>query len=116
MAIVDHNDHIAHLIDLEPAVSCDSKRPLRASGCAAMGDHSDFAAVFQSKVGLIQESISHGVVLVMASQSVQQRSAHDAMVNPSPALLAEKREKIHLRLDSHEAGRVLKRMSFRHGP
>lgn len=43
-----------------------------------------------SKVALIQESISNGIVLVMTSQSVQQRSAHDAMLNPSPALLAEK--------------------------
>lgn len=79
-----------------------------------MGLNFAAAFAFQSKVGLIQESISNGVVLVMASQSVQQRSAHDAMVNPSPALLAEKGKKIDLRLDSHEAGRVLKRMSFRH--
>lgn len=78
-----------------------------------MGLNFAAAFAFQSKVGLIQESISN-VVLVMASQSVQQRSAHDAMVNPSPALLAEKGKKIDLRLDSHEAGRVLKRMSFRH--
>lgn len=60
----------------------------------------NFAAAFafQSKVGLIQESISNGVVLVMASQSVQQRSAHDAMVNPSPALLAEKGKKFTSRM------------------
>lgn len=34
MAITNHYDH---LIGLGAAVSCDSKRPLRASGCAAMG-------------------------------------------------------------------------------
>lgn len=56
----------------------------------------NFAAVFLSKVTLIQESISNGVVLVMTSQSVQQRSAHDAMVNPSPALLAEEGKKLPL--------------------
>ncbi|KAL6910705.1 hypothetical protein GGI43DRAFT_378662 [Trichoderma evansii] len=90
MAIINHNDHTAHLIDLGAAVSCDSKPPLRASGCAAM---ETVLTLPLSKIALIQESISNSVVLVMTSQSVQQRSAHDAMVNPSPALLAAKGKK-----------------------
>ncbi|RFU77914.1 hypothetical protein TARUN_4313 [Trichoderma arundinaceum] len=39
-------------------------------------------------------------IVVMASQSVQQHSDHDAIVNPSPARLTERGQENNLRLDS----------------
>lgn len=52
-----------------------------------------------------------GVTVVMASRSVQQHSTHDAIVNSSAAQRERgnrDREEEYLRLDSPEAGRVLK--------
>jgi hypothetical protein len=105
MVIVDDNDHPTHLIDLGATVSCDSKRPLRASDRAVMG--TVFAAVFlfwsrpdpridKHHCGRHGQSVS--------SATLSPRRHGQPITHPAN----REKGKKYLRLDSHEAGRVLK--------